>query len=520
MKIILSTAVFFFCLVAATCAIQVSGEVHGTWSPDNNPYEVTGDLRVPQDSTLIIQPGCYIEFQGRYTFLVDTAACLQANGTETDSIVFTAADTVNGWLGLKLLHADSSSILNYCVIEWGKTLGAEHEFYTHGGGIYLESTDISITHCLIKNNNAWEGCGGGIHCVSSDVTISDNTIIANKAGFHGAGICCYNCDVLISDNIIKDNITYYVLGGEFGGGIYCGSSDVVIRGNIIDSNFSGTDGGGAYIVYCNLLLESNIISNNVGYPNGGGIVVGALTQETREYYYNNLIYNNESQVFSSGIYATNIAGFANNTICNNTTGWMGGGLTIDTRTGFVEAPLLNNIIRGNSASEGRQIYIYGSADSITISYSDIEGGWEGEGNIDADPLFCAPDNGNFWLAANSPCVGSGFNGADMGAFGIGCDTLEISEYLANLPDDFQLIGNYPNPFNSSTVISYDLPQPYAVTLDIYDILGRRVATLLDIKQQPGRHQVTWNADSFSSGVYFYKLTAGEYVQSRKMLLVK
>jgi glucuronoarabinoxylan endo-1,4-beta-xylanase len=91
--------------------------------------------------------------------------------------------------------------------------------------------------------------------------------------------------------------------------------------------------------------------------------------------------------------------------------------------------------------------------------------------------------------------------------------------LASVPTQFTL-GNYPNPFNASTVISYKLPGNSQVTLKLFDVLGREVATLVDEAQSGGDHLVRWDASRFSSGVYLYRLTANDLVQTRKMVLLK
>jgi Secretion system C-terminal sorting domain/Photosynthesis system II assembly factor YCF48 len=100
------------------------------------------------------------------------------------------------------------------------------------------------------------------------------------------------------------------------------------------------------------------------------------------------------------------------------------------------------------------------------------------------------------------------------------------------PSSFRLTQNYPNPFNPSTTISYQLSAVSYVTLNVYDILGRQVATLADGKQTAGIHTVTWNARDFPSGVYFYRLTVrglepltssslkGTFVETRQMVLIK
>jgi hypothetical protein len=89
----------------------------------------------------------------------------------------------------------------------------------------------------------------------------------------------------------------------------------------------------------------------------------------------------------------------------------------------------------------------------------------------------------------------------------------------DLPRDFALNQNYPNPFNPSTTISYSLPKAAIVSLRIFNALGQEVATLVNEQKEAGYYQVQWNAN-VSSGIYFYRLQAGEYVETKKMILLK
>ncbi len=89
-----------------------------------------------------------------------------------------------------------------------------------------------------------------------------------------------------------------------------------------------------------------------------------------------------------------------------------------------------------------------------------------------------------------------------------------------IPENFKLFQNYPNPFNPTTVISYRLPVTGNVTLKIYDMLGREVATLVDGELNHGEYSVAYQADHLSSGIYFYRLNAGEFTQVKRMILVK
>jgi hypothetical protein len=97
---------------------------------------------------------------------------------------------------------------------------------------------------------------------------------------------------------------------------------------------------------------------------------------------------------------------------------------------------------------------------------------------------------------------------------------DIENDYSTILSSFSLSPNYPNPFNSSTTIRYNLRTESPVTIDIYDILGRKVQTLLDVKEQAGSRQVNWNAGGLPSGAYFARLKAGEQSQTTKMILMK
>jgi hypothetical protein len=97
---------------------------------------------------------------------------------------------------------------------------------------------------------------------------------------------------------------------------------------------------------------------------------------------------------------------------------------------------------------------------------------------------------------------------------------DIEDDQEALPVEFELLQNYPNPFNPLTTIRFNLPEQAHVNIAIYDILGRRVETLVDGDRTAGYHQVTWNASGFASGIYFYRISAGDFNQSHKMIMLK
>ncbi len=92
--------------------------------------------------------------------------------------------------------------------------------------------------------------------------------------------------------------------------------------------------------------------------------------------------------------------------------------------------------------------------------------------------------------------------------------------LIDVPSSFSISQNYPNPFNPSTTVSYDIPTPSHVRIVIYDILGREVKTLVDETKTPGSYHMTFDASGLPSGLYFYRLTAGNFVETKKLMLMK
>ncbi len=90
----------------------------------------------------------------------------------------------------------------------------------------------------------------------------------------------------------------------------------------------------------------------------------------------------------------------------------------------------------------------------------------------------------------------------------------------NQPEEFYLSQNYPNPFNPTTKINYQLPELSFVTLKVYDVLGTEIEALVDEEKPVGTYELSWNAEGLPSGVYFYRLQAGSFVETKKMVLMK
>jgi Zinc carboxypeptidase/Secretion system C-terminal sorting domain len=99
-------------------------------------------------------------------------------------------------------------------------------------------------------------------------------------------------------------------------------------------------------------------------------------------------------------------------------------------------------------------------------------------------------------------------------------TTGISKNGNDIPSEYNLYQNYPNPFNPATTINYDLPNSGFVKLAVYNVLGKEIAVLVNEKQSAGKYVVQWDASSYPSGVYFYRIIAGDFTETKKMVMIK
>jgi predicted GH43/DUF377 family glycosyl hydrolase len=374
--------------------------------------------------------------------------------------------------------------------------GNSNDKITSAAGIWYSDFEDSAHISLIEGNKI---CNNKILSLGGFHTSGTGVYISNGSGY-----------TLIKNNQISYNESQSN-NIIFGNGImlnFCDSVDVI--GNEISSNTytSGKEcrGGGVCINSCNPILKNNLIAFNIA-TNGGGIF--------------------------SGKYDKTFPEIINNTIVNNIAAEKGGGFYY--HDSYPE--IMNSIFWGNLASTGNQIYQYSG--SSNISWSDVEGALvAGEGNMNSDPLFIFEDS-LFHLSEASPCINAGnpdpaYNDNDGTRNDIGwCGGPEgIVTSLKNettnskmVSNDFILCSNYPNPFNPSTTIKYSIPfeensELSIVKMIVYDILGRQVATLVNEKQKPGNYEVEWNANDQTSGVYFYRIHAGNFMETKKMVLLR
>jgi hypothetical protein len=220
---------------------------------------------------------------------------------------------------------------------------------------------------------------------------------------------------------------------------------------------------------------------------------------------------------------------------------LGGGILFNNST----ANMLNVIITNN---HGSGIYFRRESDSsyielsnVAIKYNLSHGIYTGtETKLNFDPINrcniyfnSSSDNGKDIFSCTDSIIAvivdtfTVLNPDNSHAYPLNKFTFDIKNAgVTNIsenptpPSDFALSQNYPNPFNPVTIISYQLPMTNDVEISIYNLLGQRVATLVNNRQKAGYHQVEWDASGFASGVYYYRIQAGDFNDMKKMMILK
>ena len=361
--------------------------------------------------------------------------------------------------------------------------------------------------------------GGGIYITNNSQTIIQNNIITrntargydffmagagaiNGGSCYGGGVFVNSGSPTIQNNVISYNVAKGGGGQDFRGGWSGnGSSGGDAEGGGIHAGFGGS---GVSTLINNTFYGNQAIggrggsSNSLNAGNGGNATAGALDAGSDAIVRNN-IFCNDSAI--AGIHG----GGAGGTNGTETDGAL---------TSYTAGNLSYNLYYNNSAA------------------TNPNGATLGSNNILSDPLFISATN--FHLQAASPARKAGtvagapttdFDGTArtnppaIGAYdGSVPSSVDVGEIVA--PKVFKLAQNYPNPFNPSTTIEYSLAAAEVVSLRVYDVLGREVATLVNAREESGNHAVRLDGSELSSGNYYYIFRAGSVMLTKQMLLLK
>lgn len=351
--------------------------------PADYPTIQEGIDTAQDGDTVLVADGTYTKSGNRkIDFYGKAITVMSENGPE-----WTIIDCELGGVGFYFNSGeDSLSRLDGFTIRNGQDFD--------GGGIHCSNASSpAITNCTFTGNAATDG--GAIHCSYSSPAITNCTITGNT-GTNGGGIYCWSSSPSITNCTISENIA------SAGGGVYCFtySSSPSITNCTITWNTASSSGGGIYSFGNPFTpLINSEISNNTAKVGGGIFCFGASVTITNCTIKGNAVSGSSYGSEGGGIYSMyTFQTITNCTITGNSAD-DGGGIYCEDNSSLV---ITNSILWDDHPEEIAVIF----GDPI-ITYSDIQDGWEGESNIDSDPLFLDPETGDYNLQGDSPCIDAG-----------------------------------------------------------------------------------------------------------------
>jgi len=486
---------------------QVSGEVCGVWSKEENPYYITGDVEIIPGCSLIVNSGVNVVFPDDFGIYADSGSVLIVNGSNLDSVTLVpSSDGV--FKGISLENADS------CRIKYLHLAGATKNM---GAGIAAYKTRLIISNSLIEGCHAVSG-GGGIYAESSYVKIQETTIFNCSSSWNkGGGVYLYSCFGSINNSIMTFNDAGL---GSAGGGlaIWC-SSNIIVESSKFSHNFahcnegevgsSGGNGGGLMISESdNITVFNSLVNYNSAMGGGGG---GVCLQRNRckiRFVNCTVIYNSIYNCFQltsrgAGVYVTDTSMFFNTVLAGNKKGR------------YIEPNAYGDLILVNCLVDTS----LGLNDVDTVNvffappyFSDTLGHLSDSSScIDAGAEFIVFESETIWAPTEDidgnarPCS----LGWDIGCYEFYPDTSSDTTTPPPKPETFHL-SIHPNPFNSAVHISSHSESK----VEIFDILGRLITKI------PGGEYIWKPEDKIGSGVYLVRSTFEDKTIEKKVIYLK
>jgi hypothetical protein len=466
----------------------------GNVTYSNGIYFVNDTITISESDTLKILNNATVKLSS--LVLININGTLKTN--PPDSLLITAADTNQKFLGMRFDSLSDASVLKRMIFEYGNA-------------VKMVDANISIDSCIFRYNTlASNFSSGTINLFRSDAIISNSKIYGNR---RSAIISSSNIpsspwiigNTIYENNVFNENYPQINLGAS-------GSNPVIIRDNIIRGLYDMAGGISFFPIGS---IQSCIVENNIIKKNRYGIAF--QNANINAYVVNNIIdSNNINPNAMTGGSGINLYGNSsiNVVISRNKIRWNLWGVTIQSTAkpnlGDLNDPDTNahgwNYIYGNFHNDTTADLYNNTPDSIKA-----ENNFWGTGNLDTIEMhiFHKPDNPALGFVDYIPIY----------------LPLSINKNSNPVPLGYKLYDAYPNPFNPITIIKFDIINSREgllspVKLTLYDILGKEVLTLVNKRLQPGTYKIEWNAAKYSSGVYFYKLDAGNFSQTKKLILIK
>ena len=465
--------------------LHIAADIYTDTIWDLETVIIHNDIQILQDVNLEIEPGTTVKFN---YCRMDVYGNLIAEGEADNKITFTGNNT---WHGMRVISPTIAPIFEHC------------EFIN------------------VRNTVAWKCALRITDC--PDLVISNCEFINNKNVTAPASLNIAFSNIEINNCIFEGNISqgYYEVPWIFDGGeeaaIKAEDCVMIIKNTKFYNNISGWGGSGSQ---CIIGFESSIENLKI---------------------INTLFAENNAEILISSYYGIELT----NCITGPEQGYVF----------FADYLSATNSILWNSDD----IFLTASYQGGTadVQYSDIRGGQDAfdqnttlnwlEGNIDSDPFFINPENGNFHFLVNSPCINAGTpdtTGLNLPEYDLDGnariyeDIIDMGcyEWDGTLIDNEELIinnyelSNFPNPFNPSTEIEFqlkDIDKIESAKIEIYNIKGQKVKSFsINPLTEESIQSITWHGKdssnkSVSSGIYFYRLKVdGKVQESKKMLLLK